>query len=219
MKSKLSERIKERRIMLGLSQDALAKRLGYTSRSSIAKIESGVNLLTQPRIEDFANALMVSPAYLMGWTDELNGAVEPSNVYPVEGIVAFDELGTVRAGYGGCIDEIPTGKKVDIPVSMLKGRPASEYFTLKVSGNSMYPKLLDGDTILCLRTDSVDSGCLAVVIYDGQDATVKKVNYVNGEDWLELVPANPEYETKRLSGYDLEQCRVIGKVVNLIREL
>lgn len=219
MKSKLSERIKERRLALGLSQDILASRLCYASRSTIAKIEGGTISLTQPRIEDFAKILMVTPTYLMGWSDDPNGNSEPSNVYPVDSIVTFDELGTVRAGYGGCIDEIPTGKKVDIPVSMLKGRPRTDYFTLRVRGNSMYPKLIDGDTILCLRCDSVDSGSLAVILYDGQDATVKKVNYVTGEDWLELIPANPEYETKRLSGFELEQCRVIGKVVNLIREL
>lgn len=218
MKSKLSERIKERRQALGLSQDALASRLGYTSRSTIAKIESGTNSLTQPRIEDFAKVLMVTPAYLMGWSDDINGA-DPANIYPVDRVVTFNELGTVRAGFGGCIDEIPTGKRVDIPVSMLKGRPSTDYFTLRVRGNSMYPKLIDGDTILCLRCNSVDSGSLAVILYNGDDATVKKVNYIAGEDWLELIPSNPEYETKRLSGYELDQCRIIGKVVNLIREM
>ena len=204
MKNILSERIRERRIALGMSQDALASRLGYTSRSSITKIEGGVISLTQPRIEDFAKALMVTPAYLMGWTDDPQSPGNPENVYPVDRVISFNELGTVRAGYGGCIDEIPTGKKVDIPASMLKGRPSTDYFTLRVTGNSMYPKLIDGDTILCLRCDSVDSGSLAVILYNGDDATVKKVNYVTGEDWLELIPANPEYETKRLSGYELE---------------
>lgn len=211
--------IRKLRIEKGITQEELGKVIGV-QKSAIRKYESGaVENIKRSSIQIMAEYFGVSPAYLMGWSDDPNGNSEPSNVYPVDSIVTFDELGTVRAGYGGCIDEIPTGKKVDIPVSMLKGRPSTDFFTLHVRGNSMYPKLIDGDTILCLRCDSVDSGSLAVVLYNGDDATVKKVNYVTGEDWLELVPANPEYETKRLSGYELEQCRIIGKVVKLIREL
>lgn len=211
--------IRKLRIEKGVTQEELGKVIGV-QKSAIRKYESGaVENLKKSSIQALANYFGVTPTYLMGWSDDPNGNSEPSNVYPVDRIVTFDELGTVRAGFGGCIDEIPTGKKIDIPVSMLKGRPSTDYFTLRVRGNSMYPKLIDGDTILCLRCNSVDSGSLAVVLYNGDDATVKKVNYITGEDWLELVPANPEYETKRLSGYELEQCRIIGKVVNLIREL
>lgn len=83
----------------------------------------------------------------------------------------------------------------------------------------MYPKLIEGDTILCKRCNSVDSGDLAVILYNGDEATVKKVNYVIGQNWLELIPINPEYTTKRIEGADLEQCRVLGKVVKLIRDL
>ena len=101
---------------------------------------------------------------------------------------------------------------------MLRGRPKEDYFTLCVKGNSMYPKLIEGDTILCLRTNSVDNGDIAVIIYDGDEATVKKVVYENGKDWLELVPINPEYPVKRIEGTDLTQCRVLGKVVKLIRD-
>ena len=83
----------------------------------------------------------------------------------------------------------------------------------------MYPKFLEGDNLLCLRTDSVDPGSIAVVLYDGEEATVKKVNYVQGEDWLELIPNNPEYVTKRISGEALNQCRILGKVIKLIRDI
>ena len=214
-----AKRIKQRREELGISAEELARRIGK-AKTTIYRYELGyIEKMPTDVLKAISEVLRTTPAYLMGWSDDPNGNSEPSNVYPVDSIVPLDELGTVRAGYGGCIDEIPTGKKVDIPVSMLKGRPSTDYFTLRVRGNSMYPKLIDGDTILCLRCDSVDSGSLAVILYNSDDATVKKVNYVTGEDWLELVPANPEYETKRLSGYELEQCRIIGKVVNLIREI
>ena len=65
-----SERIKIRRESLNISQDELALQLGYTNRSTIAKIEKGENKIKIGRIEDFAHALKTSPAYLMGWVDD-----------------------------------------------------------------------------------------------------------------------------------------------------
>ena len=104
----------------------------------------------------------------------------------------------ISAGYNGIIDEVRTGNKVDIPLSALGNKNPDDYFVLYVKGNSMYPKLIEGDRILCLRCNSVDSGDLAVVLYNGDEATVKKVHYVYGEDWLELIPINPEYPPKRI---------------------
>lgn len=75
----LNHRIKERREALGLSQAELAKRLGYSDRSTIAKIESGINDITQSKIEAFARVLQTTPAYLMGWDEMYNGDVERAN--------------------------------------------------------------------------------------------------------------------------------------------
>jgi len=66
----VGEKIKELRESLGLSQEELAKKLGYTSRSSINKIELGKNGLPSSRIKDFATALNTTPEYIMGWSKE-----------------------------------------------------------------------------------------------------------------------------------------------------
>ena len=66
----LYENIRRLRKKKGMSQDELAKLVGYGDRTSIAKIESGKVDLPQSKIVAFANALQCSPAYLMGWTDE-----------------------------------------------------------------------------------------------------------------------------------------------------
>lgn len=63
----IGHRIKERRELLGMSQDELAKKVGYKSRSSVNKIESDGRGLPQTKIVAFANALETTPAYLMGW--------------------------------------------------------------------------------------------------------------------------------------------------------
>lgn len=65
----LGQRIRKKRLELHLSQEELAKRLGYKSRSSINKIELGLNDITQSKVAEFAYALGVSVAYLMGWDD------------------------------------------------------------------------------------------------------------------------------------------------------
>lgn len=63
----IGSRIKDRRIELGMSQDELAEKMGYKSRSTIAKIEKGVNDVVQTNIVKFAEVLRTTPAYLMGW--------------------------------------------------------------------------------------------------------------------------------------------------------
>ena len=65
----LYQRIRKRRGELGLSQEELAQKMGYKSRSSINKIEMGENDIPQSKIVQFARALNTTPAYLMGWED------------------------------------------------------------------------------------------------------------------------------------------------------
>lgn len=71
----LYKRIKQRREELGLSQDELAKRMGYKSRSSINKIELGANDIPQSKIAKFAEALETTEVYLMGFEDDPDPAL------------------------------------------------------------------------------------------------------------------------------------------------
>ena len=68
---KIGERIKYRREELKMSQDELARRLGYRSRSSINKIEKDASGLPQNKIADIAKALHTTPSYIMGWEEEI----------------------------------------------------------------------------------------------------------------------------------------------------
>lgn len=72
---KFFERIRSRREELGMSQDELAKKIGYKSRSSINKIEIGENDIPQSKIKAFAEALQTTPAYLMGWEDNKSNSI------------------------------------------------------------------------------------------------------------------------------------------------
>ena len=66
------DKIKEKSIELGMSQADLANKMGYTSRSSIAKIESGSVDIPQSKISAFAKALNTTTAYLMELDDKIH---------------------------------------------------------------------------------------------------------------------------------------------------
>ena len=67
---KLYSNIKEKRLELGLTQEELAKKMGYADKSMIAKIEAGSIDLPQSKIEAFAKVLNTSPSWLMGWDED-----------------------------------------------------------------------------------------------------------------------------------------------------
>ena len=72
----IGQRIKNRRLELGLTQADLAKRMGYTNKSTIGKVENGNNDITQTKVVQYAHALNTTVAYLMGWEEEEDRAMK-----------------------------------------------------------------------------------------------------------------------------------------------
>lgn len=66
----IGENIAEARKRAGLTQEELAERVGYKTKSAINKIELGLRDLPQKKIVAFAKALGVTPARIMGWEEE-----------------------------------------------------------------------------------------------------------------------------------------------------
>lgn len=66
----IGEKIKKRRMELGLSQRELAKKMGYSDNSTLARIEQGKVDVYQNKIVEFSEVLGVSIAYLMDWEEE-----------------------------------------------------------------------------------------------------------------------------------------------------
>lgn len=67
----IGKRIMAKRKELGLTQEELALKMGYKSKSTINKIEMGINDIPQSKIAQFAEALSTTPAYIMGWLDSV----------------------------------------------------------------------------------------------------------------------------------------------------
>lgn len=95
---------------------------------------------------------------------------------------------------------------------------AGEFFALKIKGSSMMPTLQEDDIIIVKRTEDIETGDIAIVLINGDDATVKKV--VKSPDGITLVAFNPAvYEPHFYSNEDIESLpiKVIGKVMEMKR--
>lgn len=203
----------------------VAKDLGL-SNATTTKWKKGATPQgkTLAKVADYFN---VSTDYLLGKTDTVHIEDKKKSVHQPQGVadansvtvVDYSVIGRVRAGYGGMAREEYTDETCPIPAEYIKGHNKEDFFVLRISGNSMYPKLLDGDKVLVERCTAVDSGSIAIVLYDSEEATVKTVRYVTGEDWVELIPANPEYQAKRIEGPDLLKVQILGRVRKLIRDI
>lgn len=202
-----------------LSYGELSKLTGIP-KSALQRYATGeTGKIPINRIEAIAEATHVTPEYLMGWAETKKRSPFPEPEI-TEDYVTFPVIGEVAAGYEHIIQEDWSGDTIDIPVKYLHGRPKSDYIVLTVTGNSMYPLYLDGDKVLILKQSTLDrSGDIGLIRYDGECATLKKVEYVTGEDWMKLIPLNPEYQPRTIEGADLEQCEVIGVPRLLIREI
>lgn len=149
----------------------------------------------------------------------LNDDVTINPAEATNDVISLPVVGDVKAGYDrNAVQEWED--RIDIPQSWLKGRPAEDYFVLRVFGDSMFPMYQEGDMVLVLRQTTMDhSGQIGVVMYDDDKATIKRVEYVMGEDWMKLSPVNPQYPPIMIRNEALEHCRVLGIPKMLIRQI
>lgn len=209
-------RLKERRKSLGLTLQDVADGLKLT-KATVQKYESGyIKDVDTERLQELADILKCSPAYLMGWED--NKTLNSPQV--TEDYTTFPVIGDIAAGYDMIANEDWTGDMVDIPNAYLKGRKKDDYFVLRVIGDSMYPLYHDNDIVLILKQPTLNySGEIGAILYNDEFVTLKKIEYPNGKNWLNLIPINPELKPKRIENEELNHCRILGIPKLLIREI
>lgn len=195
----IGQRIKERREELDITQDELAKRLGYKSRSSINKIELDIYNLKQSKIKAIADALQTTPGYIMGWNDT------DQYVLPIS-VQSLPLLGNISCGNPILADE-----HIELYVELTTKIKAD--FCLKAKGDSMInARIHDGDIVFIRKQDTVDNGEIAAVIID-DEATLKRVFYYPDEGKLVLQAENPKYEPFVYIGDELNTVKILGKAV------
>lgn len=212
----IGRRIKERREELKMTQQELADRLGYRNKSSIAKIETGTNDIVQSKVVEFAKVLDTTVADLMGWTvaEEAANAVSTLATKALKESkkgVSIKVLGRVAAGVPiEAVEEIIDTEEITEELAK-----TGEFFGLKLHGNSMEPRMCEGDVVIVRKQDDAESGDIVIAMVNGNDATCKRLRKYR--DGIELISNNPSYEPMFFSNQDIQEkpVKIIGKVVEL----
>ena len=149
------------------------------SPATISRYNNGKMLPKLATLYQAADILNVSPEWLMGISDNKSISHIKSKA------VKIPVLGTVVAGIPlEAVEDIIDYEEISVEMAR-----QGEYFALKVKGDSMEPKISAGDVVIVRKQEDVDSGDLAIILANGNEATIKKVMKFNGG--INLVPNNP----------------------------
>ena len=202
------ERIKFRRKELSMSAEQLAEKVNL-SPATIYRYEKGdIEKVPADILKKVARALNSSPAYLMGWESE-NKPPIPSGFQPLPPRDRVPRVGQIACGEPitaeeniDAYDEVPSDWHAD--------------FTLLCQGDSMEPKIKDGDIVAIHSQPIIDNGQIAAVLIDGE-ATLKRVFLF--ADHIELRAENPAFPTIIRMGEAMNEVTIEGKAVGLCRKL
>lgn len=196
----LGNRIRLRREELQLSQEALAARLGYKSRSTIAKIESGENDLTQSKIIAFAKALNTTPRWLLDYDDT---PLPPGAHRPQFKKVPM--LGYAAAGKP--LEDL----NQDTPYYDVENKYDVD-FCITVRGDSMInANINDGDIVFIKSMPEVPNGRIACVEIDNDRVCLKR--FYKSEDGVMLVSENPKYSPIQLNRFNCNNVKILGLAI------
>ena len=231
----IGKRIKKRREELGMTQEDLGNAL-WLNKSTIQRYETGkISSIKLPVIHAIANKLNVNPDWLILKTDDMGcfkpmfkeyiGAIEtdlPSpdpnaelyakypNIKPIKR-VKIPMLGNIACGEPTFADEehetyIETDGHIQAD------------FCLTCAGDSMEPKLMNGDIVFIRKQPEVNDGQIAAVLIE-DEATLKRVYYDKQNSVLQLIAENPKYRPLVYSGEQLDHIRILGKAISLYRKI
>ena len=211
----LSRKVKMRREELGWSQGELAKRMGYSSRSSINKIENG-RPCSQKIISRLAEALDISIAYLMGWDNNPSESEVPSAISKYNG--QFEQLPPMKryevipiACGSPILADVHTDAYIDLP--LIKGAD----MVFRCVGDSMIDAhIYDGDIVFVREQSDVENGEIAAVDIDGE-ITLKRV--YKSENAVQLIPCNAKYPPQVYTPDNCDYFHIVGKAIKFLSEV
>lgn len=197
----------------GITATDVARETGI-SRSSMTDWKKGRSTPKYEKRKKIADMFGVTVDYLDGVSPFPYGEEKNSEVCSESNTVTIPILGRVPAGIP---IEAVTDRIGEIEIASPRGD--DKYWALKVKGDSMYPKILDGDIVIFREQQSCENGDICVVRVNGTDATLKKV--VKNGDSIILQPLNPDFEPLVFSDSVVDQpsLEVIGVAKEIRREL
>lgn len=208
----LAQRMKQLRKEKKVTQEKLAQVIGM-ERSSVGKYETGT-IPSPDVLSAMSDYFNVSIDYLLGKSDvrhpakDFATAKRTGTKIPVLGNVAAGSPITAIEN----IDYDDPDAWEEIPADMAE---SGEYFALRLKGDSMEPRMLNGDVVIVHQQSDVNNGDTAIVKVNGDDATCKKIKKT--PQGMMLIPLNPEYEPMFFTHKEIQTIpvEIIGKVVEL----
>lgn len=191
------------------SQDFVAEKLGYKSYTTIQKWEMGTSEPPLKKLKELSELFQVDMDDLTNKNLEFPEH-EASQKYPQKG-VTINVLGRVAAGFPiEAIEEI-------IDTEEITGEMAAtgKFFGLQIHGNSMEPRICEGDVVIVRQQEDAESGDIVIALVNGDDATCKRLRKYR--DGIELISNNPSYDPMFFSNEEIQSkpVKIIGKVVEL----
>lgn len=217
---KLKDRLREAMRLADMKAIELSDLSGIP-KSSISQYLSGYATPKSDRIYTMSRILNVNPVWLMGYNVPIK-AEKPTNSKSDKSETTTDEtfkrkgvkipvLGEVAAGVPlEAIEDIIDYEEITEEMAQ-----TGEFFGLKIKGDSMYPRICDGDVVIVRQQNSCDTGDVVVVLVNGEAATVKKIR--KQKDGIMLIPFNTSFEPMFFSNEEIQDLpvNVIGKVIEL----
>jgi repressor LexA len=216
MKTTIGDRIRAARENKEMDQTSLADKAGVVART-LQRWEKGEQIPDGVAIMKIARATSVQPTWLLTGEGETYAVPSrPDNVYALPMALRkksrLVDLPLISAVPAGKVATLFHPDHVDdyVTVDDIKDPGA---FALRVKGNSMSPRIEDGDVVIVSPQAEARNGDICVVRVEGED-TLKKVKFEG--NYVHLIPLNPEYEPATVRRKDVN---FVWKVVKLIKEL
>ncbi|MDY2957066.1 MAG: XRE family transcriptional regulator [Lachnospiraceae bacterium] len=184
-----------------LSISELARRVGM-AKSAVSRYFNKTRQFPLNRAHDFAAALNTTTEYILGIDDAKSKSKKTKGVtIPVLGEVAADI--PIEA-----IEDIIDYEEISKDMSH-----TGDFFGLRIKGDSMSPRISEGDVVIVRQQNDAESGDIVIVLIDGESATCKRL--MKYKDGISLISFNPMYNPMTFSNDEIESkpIKIIGKVV------
>lgn len=211
----IGDLIREYRQSHGLSMEEFGRRAGL-SKAYISLIERGKNTRSNKPIVPSIDTMKAIADGLEMDLDVLLRSIDPSQKIKINSThpkgVQIPVLGRVVAGVPlEAVEEILDYEEITPELAA-----TGEFFALQIRGRSMEPRMLEGDVVIVRKQDDVESGDIAIVLVNGDEATVKKIKKMS--TGITLIATNISvYEPHFYSNEEIEALpvQILGKVVEL----
>ena len=201
--------IKRLRIENNMTLEQLGDKVGV-GKSTVRKWENGmIANMRRDKIAKIADVFNVSPSYLIGWDNNV-GPITNGTKHKAPG-VTINVLGRVAAGVPiEAIEDVIGTEEISAELAS-----TGDFFGLQIHGDSMEPRMYEGDVVIVRQQDDAESGEVIIAMVNGDEATCKRLKKYDGG--IMLLSNNPRYEPIVFTNEEIEEkpVRIIGKVVEL----